>query len=163
MKRDKRTIDEILRRGLKSASQQEVESSGAEVFDRLRNEFQDAINEFTLVYRPGIDKPVPEPEPELKPLRHNEYALLTAVKLLGEADEDHILEKASELASKELMFGLISLLRLRDAGLVISYPPAPPGEIVVDARYKISPRGERALALGNMAEERVRGHLEDLI
>ena len=100
MKRDKRTIDEILRRGLRSASQQEVESSGAEVFDRLRNEFQEAINEFTLVYRPGIDKPVPEPEPELKPLRPDAYALLTAVKLLGEGDENDILEKASELASK---------------------------------------------------------------
>jgi hypothetical protein len=168
MKRDKATIDDILRRHLKSASKEEVESAGAEVFNRLRDELQDAMNKFTLVYRQGIDEPIPEPEPELLPLQLYDHFVLLAVSLLrGEGDVLEVLNKVNELAAKVLWPGSVcsALGRLERTDLIQSRDDTlrttPDGQPV--ERYKITPRGERALASANMAAERVREDLEDLI
>jgi hypothetical protein len=166
MKRDKTTIDDILRRHLKSASKEEVESAGAEVFNRLRDELQDAMNKFTLVYRRGIDEPVREPDPEWSLSAYDHYVLMAVSLLRGEGDLVDVLHKADELAAKKWLGPIpCALDRLETTGLIQFWDDTlhrkPDGRPV--ERYKITPRGERALAAANKAAERVREDLEDLI
>jgi DNA-binding MarR family transcriptional regulator len=167
MKRDKRTIDEILKRYLPSASQEEVESAGAEVLQRLRDDLPDAINKFTLVYRRGVDEPIAEPR-EFESLREYDWLVLRAVSLLGgEGDIVDVLEKTAELTLKERAPSAVAvaLNKLQHLGLIESREDPSNtnrfGETM--DRYTITPYGERALAAANLAAEQVRGHLEDLI
>lgn len=167
MKRDKRRIDEVLRRYLPSASQEEVESAGAEVLHRLRDDLPDAINKFTLVYRQGVDEPIPEPR-EFESLREYDWFVLRAVSLLrGEGDVADVLEKTAELTLKKGLPSavVVALNQLQHLGLIESREdPSHTSRFGEPMdRYKITPYGERALAAANLAAEQVRGHLEDLI
>jgi len=153
MKRDKRTIDEILRQYLPSAPQEEVASAGETVLLRLQEEMQDGIEKFKY------------PEPELN-LRPYEQLALVAISLLrGQGDGVHVFDKADELAGRHVPAApfIFALARLEKLGLIEKSgggtPKKPQPEL-----YGLTPRGKRALAAARVTlEEGLRGYLEDLI
>jgi hypothetical protein len=153
MKRDKRTIDEILRQYLPSASQEEVQSAGEAVLLRLHEELQHGIEQFKY----------PEPEVTLGPY---EQLALAAVSLLrGQASSYTALQKAGELAGRDVpvfSFGL-AFRRLEKLDLIQTSVETLPSDGRQE-RVRITPRGERALAAaGVIVEECAPGHLADLI
>jgi hypothetical protein len=156
MKRDKRSIDEILRHYLPAASTDEVEAAGEAVLLRLQEEMEDRIEDFKY------------PEPEIR-LRPYEQLMLAAVSLLrGEGHELNVLDTARELASRRIsVIGCaVAMRRLRQQGLIETYMVTLPGQSgnAKVSRFRTTPRGERALAAaGVMVERCVPGYLQDLV
>ncbi len=160
MKRDKKNVDDFIRRNLPRASREEVEEAGARVLSRLHREMQDQINSFKLEEpSPLSDLPewltrdIGEFMPE-KPLTGPEYIVLRVVSLFGgEAYFCSIEEKVRELSPniedwiQNVVRIHVSLDRLLYRGYLRmgthGFPPK--GPRVAEEPYRITPEGKHAL------------------
>ncbi len=162
MKRDKKNVDDFIRRNLPRASREEVEEAGARVLSRLHRDMQDQINSFKLE-EPSPLSDFPEwmtrdigewmPMPE-KPLEGPEYLVLRVVSLLGgEAYLCSINDKVRELCRNfddfidNVLMIHSSLHRLLYRGYLRmgthGFPPK--GPRVAEEPYQITPAGVIAL------------------
>src|SRR5256712_4726001 len=149
MKPNDMDIDEILRRYLPRASQEEADEAGERVLKRIRAmRFSEAAEERKPGWHPKFD-----------------LAVLAAVdELQGEGTAVTITLKVEELLEERIVSGsavfLILLLQER-AGMVASSPDPNEPDAAHLRSFKITGSGREALAAARAAEARRAGPLAD--
>ena len=160
MKRDKKDVDDFIRRNLPRASREEVDEASARVLRRLQRDMEDRINSFKLEEPdPVSDLPewltrdIGEWRPE-KPLSGPEYLVLKVVSLLGgEAYLCSIEDKVRELSPDIEDFienflrihGSLNRLLMRGYLRMGTHGFPPKGPRVAEEPYWITPAGKLAL------------------
>ncbi len=149
MKPNDMDIDEILRRYLPCASQEEADEAGARVLKRIRAM---RFSEAAKVRKPGW-------------LPKFDLAVLAAVdELQGEGTAVTITLKVEELLEERIVSGsavFIILLILERSGLVASSPDPNEPDAADLQSFKITGSGRDALAAARAAEARRAGPLAD--
>lgn len=154
MNHDDMDIDEILRRYLPRAPEDEMEAAGERVLARLHQ----IAAKMTAA---------PEPEPTRpEALRRIDHLVLTAVYLLRNAgDAIGITGKVNELSDKRIYYGTVfgTLDRLQRRGLVESWfgPPLPEYDGEGEQYFKVTTAGETALAEAPVQGEPLTDSAED--
>jgi len=149
MKPNDMDIDEILRRYLPRASQEEADEAGERVLKRIRAmRFSEAAKEWKPGWLPKFD-----------------LAVLAAVdELQGEGTAVTITLKVEELLEERIVSGsavFIILLILERSGLVASSPDPNEPDAADLQSFKITGSGREALAAARAAEARRAGPLAD--
>src|SRR5438105_2811994 len=97
MKRKKINIDETLRRYFAAPPREEVETAGAEVLERLREEFPDRIEAFSLV--PPTERKVEQRNMPVRFLRPRDLLVLNVLDSLSEESRfKEIFERVNAVA-----------------------------------------------------------------
>jgi len=155
MKRDDMDIDEILKRYLPRAPQEEVEAAGERVLERIRS--------MRFPSAPAmLDAAEP---PKTERLAKFRLAVLAAVdEMQGQGRPVTITLKVEELLEERIVSGsavFLVLLFLERRGLVAS-SPIDSGDSALDRRYfEITASGRERLAVANAAATRSIDPLED--
>src|SRR2546427_8971768 len=141
-------IDEILKRYLPRATEEEVDAAGERVLKKIR----------ALRFGGAAEEPKPQWLPKF------DLAVLAAVdELQGEGTPVRITLKVEELLEERIVSGsavFMILLLLERSGLVASSPPDPP-DALRKQLFKMTGSGREALAAARAAEARRAGPLAD--
>jgi len=172
MKRDKKQIDDFIKRNLPRASREEVDEAGDRVLSRLHRDMQDRIDAFRL------QAFEPDDTPEWltrdigwnwkeEPLSKDEHMALRVVCLLGDqADPSNVFKRAKDLFSDVVAACrvLIALTSLEQRGyLKRGNYESPPKGSRSEQPYIITPDGQAALEQAEReARELKADGLEDL-
>src|SRR5438067_508290 len=159
MKRDDMDIDEILKRYLPRAPQEEVEAAGEQVLERIR-----AMRFPSASAMPDAAEQ-PKAEAKAQWLPKFDRAVLAAVdEMQGQGRAVTITRKVEELLEERMVSGsavFVILLLLERRGLVSS-SPIDPDNPALDRRYfQITAAGRETLAAANAAATRFINPLED--
>ena len=148
MKPNDMDIDEILKRYLPRATEEEVDAAGERVLKRIR----------ALRFGGAAEEPKPQWLPKF------DLAVLAAVdELQGQGTPVTITLKVEELLEERIVSGsavFMILLLLERSGRVASWPPDPP-DALHKRSFKITGSGREALAAARAAETRRTGPLAD--
>ena len=165
MKRKKINIDDMLRRYFAPLPREEVEAAGAEVLKRLRENFPDRIEAFSLV--PPTERKVEEPDELMRWLRPRDVLVLNVLDSLAEESRfKEIFERVNAVAPVRHMATVYGALeRLEELGYVRTRnedQPRPKGyyQITESGRRAAAKARRRAAELPEEAE--TRGDLEGL-
>jgi hypothetical protein len=126
MKRDKKNMDEILKKHLSSASKEQVEAAKARALERLREERGEQIREFDKAAESGTSMP-----DIVGKLRELDEVVLTAVKMLGKGDFNGMLGIVNQLRMEpadldDITMSLHRLDRAKKVSLRKLFPMDPP-------------------------------------
>ena len=143
MKRKKINIDDMLRRYFAPPPREEVEAAGAEVLKRLREEFPDRIEAFSLV--PPTERKVEDPDGLMRLLRPRDVLVLNVLDSLAEESRfKEIFETVNAVAPVRHMATVYSALeRLEELGYVRTRKEDQPRP---KRYYQITQSGKRAAA-----------------
>jgi hypothetical protein len=174
MKRDKKQIDDFIKRNLPGVSRKEIDDAGEQVLSRLHREMKDRIEAFELhAYEPGPEwmnreigwKRKKKPQ---KPLSRHEHLVLQVVYTLGDgAYPSSIYARLKQLASSfsELDHASCAVDNLERRGYLkrgsYGFPPENPN--VAEQPFLLTPSGAAALEGAEQAAKEAKKHeLEDL-
>jgi DNA-binding MarR family transcriptional regulator len=173
MKRDKKQMDDFIKRNLPSVSRKEIDDAGEQVLSRLHREMKDRIEAFELhAYEPDPEWKNREiewkPKESQKPLSRHEYLVLRiAYTLADRAYPSSIYARVKQLVSSvsEIINASFALESLERRGYLkrgsYGFPPENPR--VAQQVLHVTPSGAAALEQAERAASEAKKHeLEDL-
>ena len=171
MKRDKKQIDDFIKRNLPRVSRKEIDDAGEQVLSRLHREMKDRVEAFELhAYELDPEWTNREigwkrKEKPQKPLSRHEHLVLRVAYTLGDgAYPSSIYARVEQLVSSfsEITHASFALDNLERRGYLkrgsYGFPPENPH--VAEQPFQLTPSGEAALE--RAAREAKKDELEDL-